>query len=175
LIKKKKIEEWFINLLIHAYQYKILLRLFHHFSFHSCCSYCILVYFRFVSHFSLFHCVSHFSIFRFVSLRFVIFRFVSFRCVSISFRSLVQPTSTCMYILFLVALGVLIDWRVTSRWNIHVLFSSNCTYLCKIPIINLIPTYKLCLIAMRSMYATHTHHVFKNCLWGVLDLPYIIP
>ena len=38
-----------------------------------------------------------------------------------------------MYILFLVALGVLIDCRVKSRWNIHVLFSSNCTYLCKIP------------------------------------------
>jgi hypothetical protein len=37
------LEEWFINLLIHAYQYKILLRLFHHFSFHSCCSYWILV------------------------------------------------------------------------------------------------------------------------------------
>jgi hypothetical protein len=25
-----------------------------------------------------------------------------------------------------------IDW-LTCRWNIHVLFSSNCTYLCKIP------------------------------------------
>ena len=84
-----------INLFPHIYD-----RLFHHFSFHSCCSYWILVYFRFVSHFSIFRCVSHFSIFRFValrfvifrfaSLRFVIFRFVSFRCVSISFRSLVQ-------------------------------------------------------------------------------------
>ena len=85
-----------INLFPHIYD-----RLFHHFSFHSCCSYWILVYFRFVSHFSIFRCVSHFSIFRFAalrfvifrfaSLRFVIFRFVSFRCVSISFRSLVQP------------------------------------------------------------------------------------
>jgi hypothetical protein len=28
---------------------------------------------------------------------------------------------------------VLIDWRVKSRWFIHVLFSSNCTYICKIP------------------------------------------
>ena len=65
-------------------------------------------------------------------------------------------TSTCTYILFLVALGVLIDWHVTSRWNIHVLFSSNCTYL--------IPTYKLCLIVIRFKYATHIHHVFKNCL-----------
>jgi hypothetical protein len=42
------LEEWFINLLIHAYQYKMLLRLFHHFSFHSCCSYWNFVYFRFV-------------------------------------------------------------------------------------------------------------------------------
>ena len=82
------LEKWFIDLLIHAYQYKILLRLFHHFSFHSCCSYWILIYFRFVLHFSIFRCVSHFSIFRFVA-HFSIFRFV--RCVSISFRSLVQP------------------------------------------------------------------------------------
>jgi hypothetical protein len=77
-----------------------LIWLFHHFSFHSCCSYWIVVYFRFISHFSIFRCVSHFSIFRFAalrfvifrfaSLRFVIFRFVSFRCISISFRSLVQ-------------------------------------------------------------------------------------
>jgi hypothetical protein len=52
------LEEWFINLLIHAYQYNILLRLFHHFSFHSCCSYWILVYFRFVSHFSIFRFVA---------------------------------------------------------------------------------------------------------------------
>ena len=74
------LEEWFINLLIHAYQYRILLRLFHQFSFHSFCSYWILVYFRFVLHFSIFRCV----IFRFVSFRFV-------RCVLISFRSLVQP------------------------------------------------------------------------------------
>ena len=104
------LEEWFINLLIHAYQYKILLRIFHHFSFHSCCSYWILIYFRFVSHFSIFRCVLQFSIFRFVafrfafqyisfrcvafrniSFRFVVFRNISFRCVSISFRSLVQP------------------------------------------------------------------------------------
>ena len=28
---------------------------------------------------------------------------------------------------------------------------------------------------IRSKYATHIHHVFKNGLWGVLDLPYIIP
>ena len=102
------LEEWFINLLIHAYQYKILLRLFHHFSFHSCCSYWILVYFRFVLHFSIFRCVSHFSIFRFVS-HFSIFRFVAYfsifrcvifrfvRCVSISFRSLVQPLSNNKY------------------------------------------------------------------------------
>jgi hypothetical protein len=27
-----------------------------------------------------------------------------------------------------------------------------------------IPTYKLCLIVIRSKYATHIHHVFKNCL-----------
>jgi hypothetical protein len=47
-------------------------------------------------------------------------------------------TSTCMYILFLVALEVLIDWRVKCRWNIHVLFSSNCTYLCKIPMNSLV-------------------------------------
>ena len=92
------LEEWFINLLIHAYQYKILLRLFHHFSFHSCCSYWILVYFRFVLHFSIFRrCVSHFNIFRFVAFRFVshfsIFRCIIFRfvlCLSISFCSLVQ-------------------------------------------------------------------------------------
>ena len=71
------LEEWFINLLIHAYQYKILLRLFHHFSFHSCWSYWILVYFRFVS---------HFSIFRFVAFRFA-FYYISVRCVS--FRILV--------------------------------------------------------------------------------------
>jgi hypothetical protein len=64
------LEEWFINLPIHTYQYKILLRLFHHFSFHSCCSYWILVYFRFVLHFSIFCCVSHFSIFPFVAFRF---------------------------------------------------------------------------------------------------------
>ena len=38
-----------------------------------------------------------------------------------------------------------------------------------------IPKYKLCLIVIRSKYATHIHHVFKNGLWGVLDLPYIIP
>ena len=72
-------------------------------------------------------------------------------------------TSTCTYILFLVALEVLIDWRVTSRWNIHVLFSSNCTYLGmqdpKSQHIN-------CLIVIRSKYATHIHHVFKNCLLG---------
>jgi hypothetical protein len=61
------LEEWFIDLLIYTYQYKILLRLFHHFSFHSCCSYWILVYFRFVLHFSIFRCVSHFSIFRCVN------------------------------------------------------------------------------------------------------------
>jgi hypothetical protein len=59
---------------------------------HSCCSYWILVYFRFVSHFSIFHFVAlRFVIFRFVSLPFVVFRFVSFRCVSISFRIVVQP------------------------------------------------------------------------------------
>jgi hypothetical protein len=28
-----------------------------------------------------------------------------------------------------------------------------------------IPTYKLCLIVIRSKYATHIHHVFKNCLF----------
>ena len=66
------LEEWLINLLIYAYQHKVLLRLFHHFSFHSCCSYWILVYFRFVS---------HFSIFRFVAFRFA-FWYISFRCVS---------------------------------------------------------------------------------------------
>jgi hypothetical protein len=44
------------TLLIHAYQYNILLRLFHHFSFDSCCSYWILVYFCFVLHFSIFRC-----------------------------------------------------------------------------------------------------------------------
>ena len=82
------LEEWFINLLIHAYQYTILLRLFHHFSFHTYCSYWILIYFRFVSHFSIFRCVSHFSIFRFVAFRFVIFRFVSFHFVSCRFFSL---------------------------------------------------------------------------------------
>ena len=27
-----------------------------------------------------------------------------------------------------------------------------------------IPTYKLCLIVIRSKYATHIHQVFKNCL-----------
>ena len=74
------LEEWFIDLLIYTYQYKILLRFFHHFSFHSCCSYWILVYFRFVLHFSIFRCVSHFSIFRFVA-HFSIFRFVAFRFV----------------------------------------------------------------------------------------------
>jgi hypothetical protein len=35
--------------------------------------------------------------------------------------------------------------------------------------------YQLCLIVIRSKYVIHIHHVFKNCLWGVLDLPYIIP
>jgi hypothetical protein len=86
------LEEWFINRLIHVYQYKILLRLFHHFSFDSCCSYWILVYFRFVLHLSLFRCVSHFSIFCFVS------HFSIFRLVSISFRSLVQPVLKCCII-----------------------------------------------------------------------------
>ena len=91
------LEEWFINLLINAYQYRILLRLFHHFLFHSCCSYWILVYFvslRFVLHFSIFPFVAFRFAFQYISLRFVIFRFVSLRfvrCVSISFRTLVQP------------------------------------------------------------------------------------
>ena len=76
--------------------------------FHSCCSYWILVYFRFVLHFSIFRCVSHFSIFRFVS-HFSIFRFV--RCVSILFRSLVQP-----FILY-----------ITSRYShFNFLFSKPC-------------------------------------------------
>jgi hypothetical protein len=67
------LEEWFINLLMHAYQYQILLRLFHHFSFHSCCSYCILVYFvafRILVYFVSLRFLSHFSIFRFVAFRF---------------------------------------------------------------------------------------------------------
>ena len=80
------LEEWFINLLIHAYQCKIFLKLFHHFSFHSCCSYWILVCLRFVSQFSIFRCVPHFSIFRFVAFRFVIFR--SLRFVAFCFRFL---------------------------------------------------------------------------------------
>ena len=67
------LEEWLINLLIHAYQYNILLRLFQHFSFHSCCSYWILVYFCFVSHFGIFRCVS----FHFVWFRSLRFNFVS--------------------------------------------------------------------------------------------------
>ena len=54
------LEEWLINLLIHAYQCKILLRLFHHFSFHPCCSYWILVYFRF-------RVVTVFTVFRFLT------------------------------------------------------------------------------------------------------------
>jgi hypothetical protein len=90
------LEEWFINLLMHAYQYQILLRLFHHFSFHSCCSYCILVYFvafrilvyfvsfRILAYFVSLRFVSHFSIF---SLRNISFRFVSFRSLRFDFVS----------------------------------------------------------------------------------------
>jgi hypothetical protein len=48
----------YILLLMHAYHYKIMLRFVHHFSFHSCYSYWILVYFRFVSHVGIFRCVS---------------------------------------------------------------------------------------------------------------------
>jgi hypothetical protein len=86
------LEEWFIDLLMYTYQYKILLRLFHHFSIPFMLflldfsifsfSFCILVYFvafrilvyfvslRFVSHFSIFRFVSHFSAFRFVAFPF---------------------------------------------------------------------------------------------------------
>ena len=95
-------DEWFINLLIHAYQYKILLTLFHHFSFHSCCSCWILVLFRFVSHFNIFRSVLHFSIFRFVALRFIIFRFASFRSVAFRFLIPVQynPYYNCDFMYF---------------------------------------------------------------------------
>ena len=63
----------------------------------------ILVYFRFVSHFSIFRFVAFCFAFQYISLRcvsfrilvyFVAFRNISFRfvrCVSISLRSLVQP------------------------------------------------------------------------------------
>jgi hypothetical protein len=86
------LEEWFIDLLMYTYQYKILLRLFHHFSIPFMLflldfsifsfSFYILVYFvafrilvyfvslRFVSHFSIFRFVSHFSAFRFVAFPF---------------------------------------------------------------------------------------------------------
>ena len=120
------LEEWFINL-IHAYQYKIMHRLFRHFSFHSCCSYWILVYFRFVLHFSIFRCASYFSIFRCVIFRFVSFDFV--RCVSISFRSLVQPSKSratrndrlqCTWMTSFYSVHICIAFRLLRRGNMKL-------------------------------------------------------
>ena len=51
-------------------------------------AYWILVYFRFILHFSIFRCVSHFSIFRFVASRFA-FQYISLRNISFRFVSFV--------------------------------------------------------------------------------------
>ena len=98
------LEEWFIDLHMYTYQYKILLRLFHHFSIPFMLflldfsifsfSFCILVYFvafrilvyfvsfRILVHFVSLHFLSHFSIFRCVIFRFVSFRLLRFDFVS---------------------------------------------------------------------------------------------
>ena len=107
------LEEWFIDLLMYTYQYKILLRLFHHFSIPFMLflldfsifsfSFCILVYFvafRILVYFVSFRILVYFVSFRilvhFVSLHFlshfsifrcVIFRFVSFRLLRFDFVS----------------------------------------------------------------------------------------
>jgi hypothetical protein len=72
-------------------------------------------------------------------------------------------TSTYIYVYSFLGRAWGIDWLTSQRSMKYTCVIQFKLYLPTYAR-SQIPTYKLCLIVIRSKYATHIHHVFKNCL-----------